>query len=141
VTIGKLHLSSAPVGEVGALLAFAEPRYLHQVVACDGDARADDLEGVASDPAWHGRRARVHFHVPIHEPCFRGLETTRPALAAALDEVLGWGTVPDLEVETYTWPVLPAAGSTTPSPKDLAAGIAAEMAWALGRIDLSAAAR
>jgi sugar phosphate isomerase/epimerase len=130
VRVGKVHLSSAVAGAIADLAPLAEPRWLHQVVAEDG-RRADDLEDVARDPAWQAARARVHFHVPIYaERLASGLETTRPALEAALGEALAANEPPDLEVETYSWDALPAAER----PADLADGIAREMAFALERL-------
>jgi sugar phosphate isomerase/epimerase len=153
--VGKLHLSSAVEGTVGALAPLAEPRYLHQVRALEGEGgaeevegedapapcpRADDLSDVASDPGWSGRRVRCHFHVPIHRATLgaSGLATTQAALAAAMDEALAWPAPPDLEVETYTWGVLPeeaGGGAAGAGPEDaadaLVAGLAAEMQWAL----------
>lgn len=132
VRVGKMHVSSALVGRVADLGRYAEPRYLHQVVACEGGARADDLEDIAGDPAWADRRVRVHFHVPVHARTLPGgLETTQDALAAALGEVRSWPEAerPDFEVETYTWQVLPDP------PAELADGIAWEMRWARDRLE------
>jgi sugar phosphate isomerase/epimerase len=127
VSVGKVHLSSAIEGPLEALAPYAEPRYLHQTVAVDGSARAHDLGAALADPALAGRRVRTHFHVPVHIGRLGGgLETTRATLAPALDEVLGWAEPPHLEVETYTWDVLPEPPST------LAEGIAAELAYVLG---------
>src|SRR5207253_5499963 len=67
-----------------------------------------------------------------------GLRTTQPALEAALGEALSWDEVPDLEVETYTWNVLPAAAA---GGFELAAGIAEEMLWALDRIEAAGFSR
>ena len=63
-----------------------------------GDAMAGGLPG---DGEW-----RVHFHVPVHA---NGGETTQPELAATLNALVG-GEAPltrHLEIETYTWTVLP----------------------------------
>jgi sugar phosphate isomerase/epimerase len=132
VAVGKVHLSCGVAGRIEDLAPLAEPRWLHQVVAEEGGARADDLEAVARDPAWRARRARVHFHVPIYaERLAGGLETTRPALEAALGEALaGEGPAPDLEVETYSWGALPVADR----PAELAEGIAREMEFVLARL-------
>jgi hypothetical protein len=130
--VAKMHLSSAVAGAVADLAPLAEPRWLHQVV-CDDGRRADDLETVARDPAWQAARARCHFHVPIYaERLASGLATTRGALAAAIDVALdGPGPAPDLEVETYTWSVLPEGER----PAGIVEGIALEMEWALARLE------
>lgn len=130
VPVGKIHLSSAVEGAVADLASLVEPRWLHQVMAEDG-RRAYDLEAIARDPAWRAARARVHFHVPIYaERLAGGLATTRPALEAALDAAFALPEMPDLEIETYTWEALPAEER----PRDLAEGIAREMAWVLERL-------
>ncbi|QVQ52411.1 metabolite traffic protein EboE [Spiractinospora alimapuensis] len=124
-----------------ALSRFAEPRFLHQTryPAAPGDPApiggTHDLpEALAlldrADPPdgpW-----RVHFHMPLHGEPPGGLRTTRDVLASTLSEVLGGPTalVRHVEVETYTWPVLPAERAGEESPDDtLAAGIAGELAW------------
>jgi len=137
VPVGKMQLSSAlvipapgtPAG-AASLARFAEPRFLHQVRARAGDgavAAADDLGEVAGLPT--GGAWRVHFHVPIHRAAVGEVGTTRDFLAGALD----WLRRPDralphLEVETYTWSVLPE-GERPRDGASLCAGIAAELAW------------
>ncbi|GAA2628685.1 hypothetical protein GCM10010307_18770 [Streptomyces vastus] len=72
----------------------------------------------------------MHFHAPLHAEPEAPLRTTAPQLTAVLSELLG-GPVADcdhIEVETYTWSVLPRP------PADLAGGIAAELAWARDRL-------
>jgi len=104
-----------------AIAEFSEPRYLHQVRenTPDGVLAADDLpEAFESLPAEHPWR--VHFHVPLHAVPPAPLTSTTDVLVAAVAEV-DPGT--HIEVETYTWNVLPGAG-------DLADGIAAELRWA-----------
>ncbi len=136
VRVGKMHLSSAIEGDAAALARYAEPRWLHQVVATDGRARADDLDAIARDPAWRGRRARAHVHVPIHRADLGdGVVTTQPALAAALAEALAAALAagedaPHLEVETYTWGVLPTGAAGF----DVVESLAEELRWARARI-------
>ncbi|MFD1152582.1 metabolite traffic protein EboE [Saccharothrix hoggarensis] len=109
-----------------ALAAFAEPRYLHQVRenAPTGVLAADDLpEALADLPAenpW-----RVHFHVPLHARPAAPLRSTTDVLSSAVAAVRSIADVmPHVEVETYTWTVLPEPVD------DLAEGIAAELRWA-----------
>jgi sugar phosphate isomerase/epimerase len=152
VVIGKVQVSSAltvddPAQAAAALAPFAEPRYLHQVRyrAPDGRISASpDLETALADPGFpRGGQWRVHFHVPIQKtaPGTEGLSTTTDAIEAVLQHlaqpddppaVPGHGlqrpTRPQLEVETYTWQVLPEAQR----PQDeasLVAGLAAELDW------------
>ncbi|MBN9518345.1 metabolite traffic protein EboE [bacterium] len=110
-----------------ALRHYAEPRYLHQVFAGGpgGVARAVDLtDALCTDPPTeflNADRWRVHFHVPIDADRLGPLGTTKPAVAACLAAVAALPEAPHLEVETYTWDVLPGASV------DLVAGLAREL--------------
>ncbi len=119
VPIGKVQVSSAlhladPSNAEGrrALLGFDEPRYLHQTVARAADGallRALDLPDlIQPEEAWLGAEAwRTHFHVPVW---WRGdglLGTTRGEWEAALAAVQETQACTHLEVETYTWHVIP----------------------------------
>lgn len=144
VPVGKVQLSAAiELAEPGspaaraALASFDEPRFLHQVRVRRRDgsiAGVDDLPAAAgqlpSDQPW-----RVHFHVPIHREVAPPVTTTRPFLdefARALVDTPGpGGDLPQLEVETYTWTVLPE-GERPRSDADLVRGIADELRYARG---------
>src|SRR5207247_2480345 len=73
---------------------------------------------------------RVHFHAPLHwEPQERGLRTTATDLLALIARVAATRPLPHLEVETYTWNVLPESLR----PRDdqtLVEGIAREIEFA-----------
>jgi hypothetical protein len=59
----------------------------------------------APDDEW-----RVHFHVPLHAAPGAPFADTRDHLEAALDWLAAHpGACGHLEMETYTWEVLPAA--------------------------------
>lgn len=110
-----------------ALAAYVEPRYLHQTFARDarGDVhRAVDLTAdLLADAAWRARAPwRVHYHVPVDAEHLGPLRTTRGELIRAMAAIGGLDYAPHVEVETYTWPVLPGAAAT-----DIAAGIAREL--------------
>jgi sugar phosphate isomerase/epimerase len=125
-----------------ALRSFVEPRFLHQTRAATG-AGTDDLDvalagGLPGDSAW-----RIHFHIPLHAEPAAPLASTRPVLRDTLAGLLGGPTAltRHVEVETYTWHVLPDA------PRDdagLVEGLAAELDWTrreltvLGLKDVSA---
>ncbi|GAA5116019.1 metabolite traffic protein EboE [Alloalcanivorax gelatiniphagus] len=116
-----------------ALAAYSEDRFLHQVRQRVGNrlASRDDLPD-----ALGGRRPlddrspwRVHFHVPVHADPAPPLRNSRDDLRASLAALLGGDTArtDHLEVETYTWSVLPDGA---PADDDaLAAGLAAELQW------------
>jgi len=50
---------------------------------------------------------RIHFHVPVNADRVGPLGTTRAALREALSTVAQLEYAPHLEIETYTWAVLP----------------------------------
>ena len=86
-----------------------------------------DLDrALAEDPPPTGARLRVHFHTPLH---WRGRGPLAGTAARTLPPLLARGELlpPVLEVETYTWSVLPGKA-------DLEEGIAAELAWARRRL-------
>ena len=87
--------------------------------------------GSAPTPSRLDRSApwRVQFHVPVHDPDAGALATTRDAIAPVLAAALATpGPVPPLEVETYTWSVLPPERRPT-DDAGLIEGIARELAW------------
>jgi sugar phosphate isomerase/epimerase len=144
VGVGKVQISSAlsipdaARTDLDRLLApFAEPRYLHQVRARTPDGnlvgRADLPQALSDLPrsgAW-----RIHYHVPIQdtEPA-HGLGTTQAAIGATLDQLAAHTEArPHLEVETYTWQVLPAERRPD-GPAALALGLASELAWLEGQL-------
>jgi sugar phosphate isomerase/epimerase len=136
VVVGKIQLATALVVPKPATLVarsslarFDEPRFLHQVRAQLDDGGltgVDDLPLCGSLPS--DRPWRVHFHVPIHRELVGELGTTRPFLREALAAVAEWDTLPHLEVETYTWSVLPP-GDRPENDAGLVAGIADELRW------------
>lgn len=108
-----------------ALRGYAEPRFLHQTRSAAGQA-ADDLpealEAGLPGP-W-----RVHYHVPLHAAPQPPLHATVDVLRGALAVLVGGdrAVCDHLEVETYTWNVLPPAQRPA-GPAQLAEGIAAEL--------------
>lgn len=120
--LSKLHLSSAlrvrPDAEGRrALAAFVEPVYLHQVVVGRADShevrrRYVDLPDALGDPtpAAPDDEWRIHFHVPLHASPGAPFTDTRDHLEAAIDWLAAHpGACTHLEMETYTWEVLPPA--------------------------------
>jgi hypothetical protein len=110
--------------------AFAEPRFLHQARErlAGGVAGVDDLPEALDGGLPGAGEWRVHFHLPVHAG---GAESTQPELHMAMQAILG-GPHPatrDLEVETYTWSVLPKDRRPT-DDAGLVAGLAAELRWA-----------
>jgi hypothetical protein len=136
VTIGKAQLSSAievpnpsdPLA-LAQLATFREPRFLHQVRARQANGTlwaADDLDAIDALPTTDP--LRVHFHVPIHRESVGNIATTRPFLLAALQALSTLDQLPHLEVETYTWSVLPVA-ERPKNDAELTRGLANEIAF------------
>ena len=114
-------------GTAEALRGYAEPRFLHQTRGPAGQA-ADDLPE-ALDARMAGPW-RIHYHVPVHAAPQPPLQATTGVLRDALAALVGGQTAlcDHLDVETYTWSVLPAAQRPS-GPAQLAAGIAAELSF------------
>jgi hypothetical protein len=133
VPIAKLQLSvglalDAAKAEARAQVErFIDPVYLHQVVV-DGAQRFADLP----DALAHAPRGewRVHFHVPIVEADLNGLATTQSFLADLLALHRRDRISAHLEVETYTWDVLPPELRRRP----IEDAIASELDWVLERL-------
>ncbi|SCL38370.1 Sugar phosphate isomerase/epimerase [Micromonospora rhizosphaerae] len=137
----KVQVSAAieaPAEATAALRRWVEPRFLHQTRAAgcahaadpaDPAYAADDLDA-ALDARLPGPW-RVHYHVPLHAPPEPPLTSTLPVLRGALAGLFAGPAAgcDHLDVETYTWGVLPAARRPR-TDAELAAGIAAELAFA-----------
>lgn len=120
IRLSKIHLSSAlkihPTPETRAALhRFADEVYLHQVVcqAADGTLRrfkdlepalrAPELLALQPAPEW-----RIHFHVPLHSQPAGWFDHTTDHLLGVLTQLQQQpGLCSHLEMETYTWEVLP----------------------------------
>ncbi len=122
IRINKIHITCAiqidnPSENAAALAELAryvEQRYLHQtfIKLADGNVvHVTDLtQELCKTPPEEYRTAqawRVHFHVPVHKEAVGALGTTRDDLKQALSAVAKLDYAPHLEVETYTWGVLP----------------------------------
>lgn len=137
VRINKVHITCAikarnPGNDADvreALARYVEPRYLHQTMARAADGtilKAVDLtneltttppDDFAACDEW-----RVHFHVPVNAESLGPLGTTRDELRTALAAIAQLDYAPHLEVETYTWEVLPDGEKV-----DLVQGLTEEM--------------
>ena len=137
IRVAKLQLSSAlrisRVGETTQtdLAAFNDGVYLHQVVQEQNGTLTRYLD---LDPAFAALRAgkaggewRVHCHVPIFLQTAGTLESTQQTLRSALACIALGFVAPHLEIETYTWDVLPAALRQS----NRADAIAREMKWVM----------
>jgi hypothetical protein len=146
VAVGKVQVSCAlelaqPDNAEHRRMAamFAEPKYLHQVrtrrpggqVTGSADLPAALAGEVPTDKPW-----RIHFHVPIQVDSLvdTALGTTQSEIGRVLDVLAAhreWR--PHLEVETYTWQVMPVH-LRPGSDQELVDGLAAELTWLEGAL-------
>ena len=138
VRISKLHLSAAlkvtPSDDARAQLKqFEEDVYLHQVVERMPDGslvRHRDLDAVLSTVT-EAEEWRIHFHIPLHSPDTDWFASTRDHIYGVLDLVKADPALcAHLEMETYTWEVLPAEMKN----RDVVGQLAGEYDWTLAQL-------
>lgn len=140
IPVGKIQISAALKARLGThydrmsikedLQNFVEPNYLHQAVLKQRDgalARFKDLDiALREIDNDHFTELRTHYHVPLFTETYGNLKSTQDEIV----NLLGiWKENPfcsHLEVETYTWGVLPSA-----LKKDIDASIIRELEWVL----------
>jgi len=97
--------------EVDALRKFADSVYLTQTVEQKDGKLRRFLNLEDAFVAWHEdpgpREWRTHFHVPVFLDDLGDFRTTRFAIEDALKFHKANKLSPHLEIETYTWDVLP----------------------------------
>jgi hypothetical protein len=119
------------------LESFAEGVYLHQVTeqAAGGELRRwlDLPDAIAAaetrggiDGTW-----RIHFHVPLFREELGRFHSTQPYLADLLARARSAAISPHLEVETYTWDVLPEEHRQVP----VVDAVARELEWVRGQLE------
>ena len=120
IEVPKIQVSSclevrSPDG-LEQLLAFEEPRYLHQTRATQG-VRALDLDEVRArrEEFAAAGRVRTHYHVPLDWDQDGPFGSTQAEVRRVLEALASSPEpLPLLEVETYTWSVLGDAFGDAP---------------------------
>ena len=138
IGVGRIQLSSALRVEmpstpeqrsnmVDRLRPFADSTYLHQVIRHDGRGfeHFPDLDQALAQP--NAGDWRIHFHVPLFTSEYDGLGSTQPDVRRVIELAAARRMTSHLEIETYTWDVLPARLKI-----DLLESIAREYDWVLG---------
>ncbi len=135
VCVAKIQISSAlaasPVpASLARLAEFCDPVYLHQVKARTADGRIisyadlpqamEQAAKATADEQW-----RIHFHVPLFWDGDAELQSTSNLLKGRFAEMLRSGASGHLEIETYTFSVLPEYLRTI----DVTESIAREYKW------------
>jgi hypothetical protein len=117
ILIGKIQVSAALkiLFEEGkealiwkSLERFDEPTYLHQVTEKKNDKILvyNDLPVILKAKNKH-QELRAHFHVPIFLEKFDDLYSTQDQILNTIEYLKKHPVSNHLEVETYTWDVLP----------------------------------
>ena len=137
IKIGRVQLSSAlkvvsPGGVAERLRPFADSTYLHQVVESRGGCllHFPDLDqALLSAPSADTEEWRIHFHVPLFATGYDGFGSTQSYVQTVLKAAWAKRFTRHLEIETYTWDVLP------PELKvDLLDSIGREYEWVLAQL-------
>jgi hypothetical protein len=144
IKIGKIQLSAALKVNLNErerteirdrLSPFAESTYLHQVIARHPDNTLHHyndlitaLSHLDNSPA---EEWRIHFHVPIFIDDYQYIQSTQADIVKVLNLLPDNPVCNCLEIETYTWDVLP------PEMKlDLLSSIQREYEWVLSHTNL-----
>ncbi|MGI9417084.1 MAG: metabolite traffic protein EboE [Geminicoccaceae bacterium] len=134
IAVPKVQLSAAlRIPEVttdtpSTLRGFDEPVYLHQVIERRHDRLLRHLDlpdALATLDDAIGHEWRVHFHVPIFLDELQHFSTTQDFLRDILAIHRKTPIADHLEVETYTWDVLPERYRGV----DVSTAIARELNW------------
>ena len=151
IKISKIHLSSALKADplrrktLIALKKFADDVYLHQVIAGGRHGAKKMIRDIPAALAeqWKFELGklkrhkkffdewRIHFHVPLHAPVIAPFENTNDHLLGVLDWLAENPRLcSHLEMETYTWEVLPPELKS----RSVVEQLVAEYDWTLARL-------
>jgi hypothetical protein len=144
IRFSKIHLSNAlalhpSAASLSRVSAFSEEVYLHQVIAQDSSGmlrRWRDLPPALDAARGFAEKSlqdewRVHFHVPLQCELIDPLSTTSNHVVGMLDILAdNPGLCSHLEMETYTWAVLPE----TLRSRNVVDQIVDEYRWTLARM-------
>ena len=128
-----LRIAAVDAEAKQAIARFDEPTYLHQVVertSEGGMIRHLDLPQARAAERTEPTEWRVHFHVPIVLERLEHFDNTQAWLTEVLAIHRSSPLTEHLEVETYTWDVLPAEYRS----EDVVDAIARELEWVRGRL-------
>ena len=139
IQIGKIQVSAALKIVFNALDAteiwntlsrFNEPTYLHQVTELvDGKVKTYNDLPIVLENRKDFTELRAHFHVPIFLEQFGKLYSTQDHILKVLDYLKKHTVSEHLEIETYTWDVLPVE-----LKKDVSESIIREINWLKERV-------
>jgi sugar phosphate isomerase/epimerase len=148
IRVGRVQISAALKADLPSDLAarqvlaqefgeFAESTYLHQVVVRNADGSLTQYPDLpAALPRItdaQAREWRSHFHVPVFLNRYNRLESTQNEIQRVLQLAVAQPFTSYLEVETYTWEVLPEE-----IKQDLVTSIARELTWVQAQLPIEA---
>ena len=143
IKISKIHLSSAlkvrPTAETRqALAAFADDIYFHQVIERGAGGALNRYRDL--DVALQQNRDlsdagalewRIHFHIPLHSQPTPLFDTTSDHILGLLQALRSQPNLcSHLEMETYTWEVMPSGMKN----RDVVDQLVSEYDWCLARL-------
>ncbi|MEM9925922.1 MAG: metabolite traffic protein EboE [Cyanobacteria bacterium P01_D01_bin.50] len=144
IQIGKIQISAALKVELpqdsrqrlllqDKLQAFAESTYLHQVIARYPDGKLQNYRDLATALYFLQESKacewRTHFHAPLFINDYQILQSTQDDIVTVFELLRNNEICNHLEIETYTWEVLP------PQMKlDMSASIQREYEWVLWKL-------
>jgi hypothetical protein len=140
IKISKLHLSSAlkviPTADTcAALKNFADQVYFHQTIVREPNGRLlayRDLPDVLAQRSPSDTEEwRIHFHIPLHSGKTDLFDNTADHLLGVLD-ILAHNPAlcSHLEMETYTWEVMPPEMKN----RSVVDQLVGEYEWCLGQL-------
>ena len=132
--VAAMHIPEVTQAAVDALAQFAKTVYLSQTVQKKNGVLTKFLNLEDAFAAWTSdpgpREWRTHFHVPVFLEDLGAFRTTRFALEDALKFHKATPLSRQLEIETYTWDVLPEHLKTG----DIVDYVVREIEWVKGQL-------
>jgi hypothetical protein len=132
--VAAMHIPHVTQESVDALAQYAKSVYLTQTVQKKDGRLTKFLNLEDAFAAWKNdpgpREWRTHFHVPVFLEDLGVFRTTRFALEQALEVHKATPLSRQLEIETYTWDVLPAHLKTG----DIVDYVCREIEWVRGQL-------
>jgi hypothetical protein len=130
----SMYIGEVTDEKIAALQRFTKTIYLSQTAECRGDHLEHYLNLEDAMATWQTdktpRQWRTHFHVPVFLEDLGPLKSTRFALEQALAMHKRTPLSRHLEIETYTWDVLPDHLKTG----DIVEYVCRELEWVKGQL-------
>jgi hypothetical protein len=130
----SMYIGEVTDEKIAALQRFTKTIYLSQTAECRGDHLEHYLNLEDAMKSWETdktpRQWRTHFHVPVFLEDLGPMKSTRFALEQALAMHKQTPLSRHLEIETYTWDVLPDHLKTG----DIVEYVCRELEWVKGQL-------